>query len=297
MKQEHKGNLMLLLAAVIWGAAFVAQSEGMKFVEPFTMQATRFFLAALVLIPVIALRDKSGTTEYIPHSPADYKRLLLGGAASGVFLFTASSLQQVGLLYTSVGKSGFITALYVVLVPLLGLFAGNKLPLRVWIGVVLAVAGLYFLCVRDAGALNKGDLLTMACMVFFSLQILVVDRFAKGVDGVRFSFVQFLVTALLATVFMFATETPTMDAILQCWLPICYAGILSGGAGYTLQILGQRHTKPAIASLLMSLESVFAVLFGWILIGQKLAPLELLGCILMFAAIILAQLPGKKKEA
>lgn len=296
MKREHVGNLMLLLTALIWGAAFVAQSEGMKYVEPFTLQATRFALAFLMLLPVIVLRDKKQLSEHRPHSPADYRKLLLAGSLGGVCLFFGSSFQQLGLQYTTVGKSGFLTALYVVLVPLFGLFAGRKLGWRLWLSVALAVAGLYLLCIHETLQLNRGDLLTLACTLFYALQILVIDRFAVGTDGVRFSAIQFAVCAGLSAVCMLLWETPTWTALLCCWLPICYAGALSGGVGYTLQILGQQRTKPVVASLLMSMESVFAALFGWLLLNQTLQGRELLGCSLMLAAIVLAQLPGKEKQ-
>ncbi len=295
MKKELKGSLMLLLAAIIWGAAFVAQSEGLQLVGPFTMQAVRFCLAGLVLIPVALLRDKTEKTKNKPTTPEKKRKLLIAGLVCGLFLFFACSAQMQGLQYTTVGKSGFLTALYVVMVPLFSVFMRKKLSFRVWIGVILSVVGLYFLCLKDSLRLGKGDLLTLICSVFFTFHILCVDRLTKEVDGVRFSALQFFVTSALSAVGMFLWESPSISAILQCWLPICYAGVLSGGVGYTLQIFGQQNTRPAIASMLMSLEAVFAALFGWLLIGQALSPRELLGCGIMFCAIIIAQLPGRQK--
>ena len=297
MKKEMKGSLLLLLTAIIWGAAFVAQSEGLHIVGPFTMQAVRFCLAGLVLIPVALLRDKTGKTTNKPVTPEDKRKLLIAGLVCGVCLFLACSTQMHGLQYPSVtaGKSGFLTALYVIMVPLVSVFLGKKLSFRIWIGVVLSVVGLYFLCLKDSLHLGKGELLTLVCSVFFTFHILCVDRLTKDVDGVRFSALQFFVTSALSAIGMFIWEKPDVSAILQCWLPICYAGICSGGIGYTLQIFGQQNTRPAIASILMSFEAVFAALFGWVLIGQELSPRELLGCGIMFCAIIIAQLPGRQK--
>lgn len=294
MKQQTKGCLTLLLTAMIWGAAFVAQSESMQYIGPFTMQATRFFLAGLVLLPVIFFCDKRGFTQNRPVTREEKKRQLLSGIVCGLFLFGGSSLQQLGLLHTTVGKSGFITALYIILVPLVGLFLKKRVGLNVWCGVVLSLVGLYFLCMRGAAALNPGDLLTFGCAVFFTFHIVYIDSVCGALDGVRLSCIQFFTCSTISAVLMFALEAPTWQSIAACWLPIGYAGILSGGAGYTLQIIGQRNTPPVLASIIMSLESVFAALFGWLLIGQALSGWELLGCALMFAAIILAQLPGKR---
>ena len=297
MSKKARGNFLLLLTAVIWGAAFVAQSEGMKYVGPFTLQASRFFLAGAVLLPVIAVCDRKGLTPNRPRSSADRRRQ--GGVmlVCGTLLFAASTLQQYGLLYTSVGKSGFITSLYIVLVPLLGILSGKKAAPLVWCGVALAVAGLYFLCVSGGLSFNPGDLLTLGCALLFSLHILFIDRYGARVDGVRLACGQFFVCSALSFVGMLLAETPSWAGILSCWLPIVYAGVFSGGVGYTLQILGQRDTEPAIASLLMSLESFFAALFGWLLLGQALTPRELFGCFLMLAAVVLAQLPDRRAAA
>lgn len=298
MKQHLKGNLMLLLTAMIWGAGFVAQSEGMKYVDPLTMQTCRYFLAGLVLLPVIALRDRSGASVNRPRTRAEYHHLHLCGFICGTILFVSSTIQQYGLVYTTVGKSGFITALYIIMVPLIGIFLHQKAGLNIWIGVVLSVVGLYFLCMSGGlGGINIGDVLTLVCSLGFAVHIQYIDRVSGSVECVRLSCIQFFVSALWAALGMLIFETPSLAAIASCAVPILYAGVLSGGAGYTLQILGQQYTSPTVASLLMSLESVFAAIFGWILLHQALSPRELLGCGLMFTAIILAQLPQQKKAA
>ncbi len=296
-KMQLWGNLMLLLTAMIWGAGFVAQSAGMEYVGPFTMQACRFFLSGLVLLPIIALRGRSGKGAARPAAREDGKRLLVRGSVCGVLLFAASSFQQFGLLYTTVGKSGFLTALYILIVPVLGLLLHQRVGRGVWIGVALSLAGLYFLCLSGGtDGINPGDLLTLACALFFALHIQYIDRVSGDVDCVQLSCVQFFVNALLSAVCMALFEAPSWSAVASCWLPIMYAGVLSGGAAYTLQIVGQQYTSPTLASMLLSLESVFAALFGAILIPeQALQGREIFGCTLMFAAIVLAQLPEKTK--
>lgn len=292
MKKNHlKGNLFLLAAALIWGIAFVAQSEGMKYVGPYTMQASRFTLAGLMMVPVILIGKRKPSPTGLP-----FGTVLLKGALCGVFLWVASTMQQYGLIYTSVGKSGFITALYIVLVPLTGIFLHKRVGVRVWAAVGIAVVGLYFLCMSDMSAINIGDILTLGCALFFCFQILCVDGIGESIDGIWLSCIQSLTSALISYIAMFSFETPSMSAILDAWLPIAYAGILSGGLAYCFQILGQRSTDPTVASLLMSLESVFAALAGWLIIGQTLTDREMIGCVLMFGAIILAQIPVRNKK-
>ena len=293
MKKQTRGSILLLLAAMIWGAAFVAQSESMKYIGPFTMQATRFFLAGLVLLPVIRLLDKKALTTNRPVTKEQKKNQLICGLVCGLLLCIASNIQQFGIVYTSVGKAGFITALYIIFVPILAVFRRKMPAIRIWFCALLALIGMYFLCLNGTLNLNIGDLLMLLCAVFFALHISYVDSISDSVDGVRLSCTQFFVCAFLSAVCMFLFETPSFASILACWLPICYAGILSGGVAYTLQIIGQQTVAPAVASLLMSLESVFAALFVWIIIGQSLSLRELLGCAIMFSAIILAQLPKK----
>lgn len=291
---------MLFLTALIWGCAFVAQSVGMDYVGPFTFNCVRSVIGSIVLVPVIflmdALKRKNGVSEAgQKEQRGDTKTLLTGGICCGVVLAVASSLQQFGILFTTVGKAGFITAMYIVLVPILGIFVGKKVRPLILLCVALAVAGLYFLCMTEKLSLNIGDVFVMICALVFSIHILVIDHFSPLVDGVRMSAIQFLTSGIICGVFMLIWERPVMGEILAAWMPILYAGVMSCGVAYTLQILGQRNADPTVASLLLSLESVFSVLAGWVILGQELSKKELFGCALMFAAIILAQLPGRKK--
>ncbi|MEG2322819.1 MAG: DMT family transporter [Anaerovoracaceae bacterium] len=299
MTHKLRGNLMLLLTAIIWGSSFVAQRAGMDSIGPFTFNGLRSILGGLVLIPVIFLmmkinkpvgEEKNRTLE---EKKASRKTLIIGGISCGIALFIASSLQQMGLVHTTAGKAGFITALYIVLVPILGLFIGKRVRPIVWICVLLAVVGLYLLCISDGFSIGKGDLLVIACAVVFSIHILIIDHFSPKVDGVTMSCIQFFVCGIISIVPMFALETPNLASIMECWLPICYAGILSCGVAYTLQIVAQKNTDPTIASLLLSLESVFAVIAGVIILHEHISSKELMGCAIMFIAIILAQVPSK----
>jgi drug/metabolite transporter (DMT)-like permease len=294
-------SLLLFLTAAIWGVAFVAQSVGMEYIEPFTFNAVRSLIGAVVLLPCIQILGRGKkTTELAEGGGAPCvakgkgfadKTLWIGGISCGVCLFVASNLQQFGILYTTVGKAGFITAMYIVIVPLLGIFIGKKTNRKIWAAVALAVAGLYLLCMTEGSlTLQKGDLLVGCCAVVFSLHILIIDYFAPKVDGVRMSCIQFLVCGLLSLVCMFLFETPELTLILQAWLPVLYAGVMSCGVAYTLQIVGQRGMNPTAASLLLSMESVVSLIAGWIILGQKMSGRELMGCGLMFLAIILAQL-------
>lgn len=286
-------SALLLLAATIWGVAFVAQSVGMEYVGPFTFLASRSVIGAFVLIPYILLRERK-KVKTRPEDAGDVKLLVKGGVCCGCLLFIASILQQVGIVYTTVGKSGFITAMYIVIVPILSIFLKKKAGAKVWVGVALAVVGLYFLCMTAGNiSLQKGDVLTFLCAVTFSFHILTVDYFAPQLDGVKLSCIQFATCGVLSTIGMFLFETPTVDAVLAAWLPILYAGALSSGVAYTLQIVGQRGMNPTVASLLMSMESVISVIAGWAILNQMLSGRELIGCVLMFCAIILVQLPDK----
>jgi len=299
--KQAKNNFMLLLAAFIWGCAFVAQSVGMEYVGPFTFNAVRSYIGALALLPVMFFMDflkrKEGISEEeIKRQQGDKKTLLIGGISCGAVLFVASALQQFGIMFTTVGKAGFITAMYIVLVPIFGIFLGKKARPLTWICVVIAVVGLYFLCMTESFSLGRGDFLVLLCALAFTIHILVIDHFSPLVDGVRMSAIQFLTAAVFSTVPMLILERPQWADILHAWMPILYAGALSSGAGYTLQILGQKNVNPSVASLLLSLESVFSVLAGWVLLGQSLKLRELFGCLLMFSAIILAQLPTENGE-
>lgn len=296
-----KNNMLLLLVALIWGAAFVAQNVGMDYVGPFTFVSVRNFIGSAVLVPVIffmdGLKRKEGkTSEEIKKERGATKTLILGGISCGTILAVASLLQQFGMLYTSVGKAGFITALYIVLVPVIGVFLGKKVRPLIFGCVGISVVGLYFLCITGEFRLGLGDCLVMLCALAFSLHILVIDHFSPLVDGVRMSAIQFLTAGILSGACMLLFEKPQISDILAAWMPILYAGALSSGAGYTLQIVAQKDADPTVASLLLSLESVFSVLAAFVILGEALSARELLGCVLMFAAIILAQMPEKKTK-
>lgn len=290
-----RGNLLLVLAAMIWGGAFVAQKSGGAALGSLTFNGVRSALGALGLLAVTPLLDKWGLSRK-PATPAERKTLWLGGAVCGVALFAATNLQQIGLQYTTVGKGGFITALYIVLVPLLGVFAGKRIHALNWCGVAVALAGLYFLCGHGERGLDLGDLLLLLCALLFALQILAVSHFSPRVDGVRLSCIQFLVVGALNAPFMFVFEQPSLPAVWDNIVAVLYAGLLSSGVAYTLQIVAQKDTEPTVASLLMSLESVFAVVAGWLLLQDRLSMLEWIGCALMFVAILLAQFPSAQGQ-
>lgn len=291
-----KNAFMLILTAFIWGTAFVAQSVGMDYLGPFTFNGVRSLIGGVALIPCIWILQKLNDKSDPVTEERNRKDLLIGGISCGVLLFAASSLQQVGIQYTTVGKAGFITAFYIVFVPVLGIFLGKKTGWKVWTAVILALAGLYFLCITEKFTIGKGDIFLFACALVFSLHILVIDYFSPKVEGVKMSCIQFLVCGIISLPFMFLLEIPKMGAIVDAAWPLLYAGVLSCGVAYTLQIIGQKNVNPAIASLILSLESCFSVLAGWVILGEKLSVRESIGCILMFAAIILAQLPDKKDK-
>ena len=301
--EQLKRSLMLTLTALIWGAAFVAQSVGMDYVGPFTFNSVRSLIGGLVLLPMLPLLDRSKNkpkSELQAERKSQQKTLLLGGIVCGVLLAAASSLQQIGLIDTTPGKAGFITALYIVIVPLLGVFMKKKPSFLIWISVAAAAVGMYLLCIKEGFSVSRGDLMVMLCALLFSFHILAIDYFSPRVDGVRLSMIQFFVCSALCAVPMFAAEQPSFQSILTAWLPILYAGALSCGVAYTLQIIGQRNMNPTVASLILSLESVFSALAGWLILGEALSARELTGCALVFAAILLAQLPApgaaKKEE-
>lgn len=294
MKNKTTGSLLLLLTALIWGSAFVAQSVGMDYVGPFTFNAARCIIGGVVLIPCIILIDKlNGTAPSVWGEKAkdDKKPLIAGGVLCGIILAVASSLQQFGIKYTTVGKAGFITALYIVIVPVMGIFLRKKIAGAVWLSVGVATFGMYLLCITEGFSLAFGDTLVMLCAVGFSVHILVIDSYAPKVDCVRMSCIQFFVCALLCLIPALIFEKPSLTQIASAWQPVLYAGVMSCGVAYTLQVVGQKHVKPAVASLILSLESVFAVLAGWLFLSQGLTGREIMGCALVFIAIILAQLP------
>ena len=297
MKQQIKSSLILLLTATIWGVAFVAQSVGMEYIGPFTFNAIRCVLGGLVLIPVILVLKKKKETGAEKQEKEDKKTLWTGGIACGVILCIASNLQQFGIMEASVGKSGFFTALYIVMIPVIGIFIGKRPGIKLWFCVALAVVGMYLLCMKDGSfTIERADIMLLLCALAFSFHILVVDYFSPKVGGVKMSCIQFFVCGVLSAVGMLFTETPDISNIQAAWLPLLYAGLLSCGVVYTLQIVGQKGINPVIASLIMSLESVISALAGWVILGQVLSPKEILGCVLMFVAIIITQIPiGNKK--
>ena len=289
-KKNWKSPMLLLLTAAIWGVAFVAQSVGMDYVKPFTFNGVRNLLGALVLLPVIC--GMSGERD-VAEEKKDTKTLWLGGVLCGLCLCVASSLQQIGIQYTTAGKAGFLTAMYIIMVPVFGLFLKKKCSPFVGISIVLATVGLYLLSIKEGFNIGKGDIYVILCAVVFSIHILVIDYFAPKCNGVKLSCIQFLVCGVLCSVIALVVEEPTISGILAAWLPIAYAGVMSCGVAYTLQIIGQKGMNPTVASLILSLESVISVLAGWLLLNQTLSVKEIIGCVIMFAAIILAQLPGK----
>lgn len=302
MSKKMKSNILLLLTAFIWGSAFVAQKSGMDYIEPFTYNGIRTFIGGMVLIPVIIFFTKknnrqNGTEEKVFDFEKD-KIAIIGGICCGLALFVASSLQQFGVSYTTAGKAGFITTLYVVFVPILSLLLRKKVRPIMWVCVALGAVGLYLLCMTDASfSLQFGDMLVLLCAVAFAVHILVIDHFSPKADGVKISCVQFLVSGVLGIICMFIFETPDIGNILACWLPILYAGVLSCGVAYTLQVVAQADADPTAASLILCLESVFAVISGAILLHESMSPRELMGCAVIFAAVIISNLPEKKASA
>lgn len=296
MKKQLRGSTFLLLATVIWGSAFVSQSVGMDHIGPFTFQAVRCLLAVLGLLPVILVADrfkKSGKNFW--QRWADPK-LWKAGLLCGVPLFLACNLQQVGLVDTDAGKSGFLTAMYIVIVPVIGIFLKKKPTIMIPISVALAVAGLYCLSCVGVTQISTGDLLTLGCALMFAVQITFIDMLAQDTDALRLNAIQALVCSVLSAGIMLFTEQPTWQSIADCALPLAHAGFLSMGAAYSLQILGQQDLEPTAASLIMSLESVFAVVFGALILKETMNGWEIVGCILVFAAVILSQIPMKPKK-
>ena len=287
---------MLLLTAIIWGSAFVAQRDGMAYIGPFTFQAVRSFLGSLFLLPIIFFSNRLKKKNHT-YKKTDTKSFIIGGLLCGTALTVAACFQQVGILYTTVGKAGFLTALYVIMVPIVSIFFRKKVSPVIWGCVLLAVIGLYLLCMTESLKLSLGDSLVLICAVCFTAHIMIIDHFVLKVDGVKLACLQFFVSGILSCILMFVFEKPDINAILSAWLPIAYAGILSSGVAYTLQIVAQKYTQPTMASLIMSLESVFAVLTAMILPPHEMLTLrEALGCVIMFIAIVLAQLPFEKSK-
>ena len=298
---KQRNSFLLVLAAFIWGFAFVAQSTGGDAVGPYTFNCIRSIIGGLVLVPVIKLSDRLHWSRRKPVSRQDWRILLTGGIACGIALSIASNLQQVGICMGSpVGKAGFLTACYMLIVPVLGIFFKRKCGLNVWLGIVIAVVGLYLLCIKGSFSIQFSDFLILLCALAFAVQILVVDHYVDMVDSVRMACIQFLVCGITSAIPMIFVDMGFSASEISAWataftdpyawIPILYAGVLSCGVAYTLQIIGQRGMNPTVASLLMSLESVFSVLAGWMLLNEALSGREILGCILIFIAVVLAQL-------
>lgn len=315
--KSFKFSLLIVLAAFIWGSAFVAQSVGMDYIGPFMFNAFRFTIGGIVLIPVViiagrakerrhagttgSLSDLSGNDDQtatsvtakseIPFASfSDTKRLIICGIICGIILCTASSFQQVGIQYTTPGKSGFITSLYVIMVPLFGLFTKEKPSVIMWLGALISMIGMYLLCVSESLSLNKGDILTFSCAVCFAIHIIVIGRFAPYIDGIKLSCVQFFTAGVISSVIAPIVEDLNVEMLFKAAVPILYAGVLSCGVAFTLQTIAQQKVNPVLCSLLFSLESVFSVLTSWIVLHERLSAKEIIGCILVFSAVVLVQI-------
>ncbi|NCB42497.1 MAG: DMT family transporter [Clostridia bacterium] len=302
-KKRMIGNLMLLTTAFVWGIAFVFQRSGMEHIEPLTFNSARMLLAFLVLSVVVYVteaiqKSKNLSETKSPKELAEFKKqTTIGGILCGLMLTLGISFQQMGLVYTTAGKTGFITALYMVFVPVIGwIFLKKRITWLVGAGVALATVGMYFLSINGAFVLTKGDTLVLICAVFYALHILTCDHFVQIADVLRLSRMQFLVCAILSGIAAFIFEVPTTGMIVDAIVPILFTGFLSGGLGYTLQMIAQKHTDPTMASLILSLEAVFGVLGGWLLLNEIMTAREIIGCIVVFIAIILVQIPLPEKQ-
>lgn len=300
--KQLRATFLLIIAALIWGSTFVFQSQGAELVGPFTFNALRSILSGAILLPVAIIANKldkknvSGSrAKRLLVGSGDIKPLLIGGLLCGIILFCSMSLQQTGMGETTAGKAGFITALYIIFVPLIGVFTRKKVPFPVWISVMIALGGFYLLCIKpsEGFALGRGDFFVLLCAVSFSIHIVTIDRFSPKVNGVMLSCIQFWITGAISSVCMAIFEKPSAEAVMSAAFQIVYAGVMSGAVAYTLQIIAQKDCPPTVASLSMSLESVFSALSSWIILGERMSAKELVGCALIFTAIILAQLPSK----
>ncbi len=293
--KQYLGSLMLTVCAFIWGTAFIAQSVGSEFIEPLTFNFSRSVLASVFLLCCAFIMDalkKKDFTFWGSDDPIYKERLLKGGVLCGIFISAASFFQQVGIAYTTVGKSGFITALYLVIVPVLCFIIYRRsIGVLTGAGIITAAVGMYFICINESFTINIGDFYTLICAVCFALQIICIENVIKNLDGVRLSMIQFLTSSVINGILMFIFETPSADALIHGWLPLAYTGIMSSGVAFTLQIVGQKYVSSVLACMLMSLESAFALISGWLLLGQSMTTREIFGCLLVFAAIILAQVP------
>lgn len=297
-KEKIRNSILLLLTAVIWGTAFVAQSVGMDYIGPFTFNAARFLIGGTVLIPLIVYRSKKNPllkNQTLEEKRKNQKTAWIGGVCCGIALCGASLLQQMGIQHTTVGKAGFITTLYIIIVPLIELFFGKKIAKKIWLGAVMAVIGLYLLCINENFSIGKGDFLILVCAILFAIHILIIDHFSPKADCVVLSAIQFFVSGFISVIGAILVENPNPAAMLDAIVPILYAGVMSCGVAYTLQVIGQKNISPTVASMILSLESVISVLAGWIILGEALSAKEIVGCVIVFMAVVLVQLPEKKK--
>ena len=287
MNKQVRTNFLLILTALIWGFAFVAQQVGMDYLGPFTFTSIRFFIGCLVLLPFILLMDRRNKAQ----EKTSWKLLVCGGIFCGLPLGAATAVQQFSLISSPAGKVGFLTALYILFVPILGIFLKKKVGIQIWISVLVAIVGMYLLCITGDFSLKTGDALAILCSVIFAVQILFVDHYSPQISGLKLACAEFFVASLSNGILMLLFESPSKESVLSAWVPLLYTGVLSSGIAYTLQIIAQKDAQPSVAALIMSLESVFSVLGAWLILHQTMSLRETLGCILMFAAIVLAQLP------
>lgn len=301
MRGQARSNLLLLMTAIIWGSAFIAQSKGADVIGPFTFNTVRYALAVVALLPVIYIfsrkRNRENTVDQDIPKANGTKTLIIGGIATGIALFTASSLQQYAMAFTTAAKAGFITTLYVILVPIVGIFLKKKIRPIIWFCALLAVIGLYLLSIKPGTfSISRGDFFVLLCALAFTGHILIIDYFSPKTDGVKLSCIQFAVVSIASFVAMMMTETFVLSEVLDAIIPLLYTGVLSSSVGYTCQIIAQKKADPVISSLILSLESVFAAIFGALILHESMSGREITGCAIMFVAIIIAQLPEKKNR-
>lgn len=300
LNKNNYGSFILFLTSLIWGSAFVAQKGSADLIGAFTFGGSRYFLSSLFLLIFIFIKDKIVIKKKVTSSYSwSDKNLIIGGLFCGIFLFVASSLQQIGIIYTTSGKAAFITTLYILIIPIISLFLSKKVSKKIWFAVFLGLIGLYLLAIAENGFtnINRGDIIEFIGSFFWAGHILIIDKYSKNVDTIKLSFIQFFIATILSFIVAIIFENIDFNAIKKTFYMIAYAGIISGGIGYTLQMVGQKFsTNPTISSLILSFEAVFGVLSGYLILGENLTKKELLGCIIMFIAVIIAQLPNKKEE-
>lgn len=292
-KQALKSNLILLLTAAIWGFAFVAQRVGGKYIGAFTFNAVRFAIGSMSLLPLILFQNKSNKNH---SKEGELKKVFAAGIIAGIVIFFGSSFQQMGLTDTGAGKAAFITGLYIVIVPILGIFLKQYISINSWLGAIIAVIGLYLLCVTDTFSISHGDFLELICAFFFAGHILLIDYFSPKVDVIKLAFFQFLTCSILSLATALLVEKITINSIYQAAVPILYGGILSSGVAYTLQIVGQKYAEPSQAAIIMSMESVFGTIGGFLILNESMGLKGIFGCLLMLAGMLLAQLKSSKEK-